>query len=131
MTSLLCLIRLMNGPCGLGKVGSSAVRARERGHAKEAWLGDADCVGQKMTHPLWRPGYGPVFASTAVNHDHQDPLPQLEFPHLPPEWRERYKKGQMYSFREQLMKLPVPSLQQTLDKYIASVEVCSLRMPLV
>ena len=27
---------------------------------KEAWLGDADRVGQKMTHPLWRPGYGPA-----------------------------------------------------------------------
>ena len=25
---------------------------------KEAWLGDADRVGQKMTHTLWRPGYG-------------------------------------------------------------------------
>ena len=37
-----------------------AVRASERGHAKEAWLGDADRVGQKMTHPLWWPGYGPA-----------------------------------------------------------------------
>ena len=69
----------------------------------------------------------PVTASTqplvmATRHSHD--TPQLEFPHLPPEWRDRYKKGQMYSFREQLMKLPVPSLQQTLDKYIASVEVC-------
>ena len=27
----------------------SAVRASERGHAKEAWLGDVDRVGQKMT----------------------------------------------------------------------------------
>ena len=24
---------------------------------KEAWLDDAERVGQKMTHPLWRPGY--------------------------------------------------------------------------
>ena len=36
------------------------MRARERGHGKEAWLGDAERVGQKMTPPLWRPGYGPA-----------------------------------------------------------------------
>ena len=44
---------------GSGNETKSAVRASERGHAKEAWLGDTDRVGQKMTHPLWRPGYGP------------------------------------------------------------------------
>ena len=32
----------------------------------------------------------------------------------------------MQKFRDQLMKLPVPSLQQTLEKYIASVEVRNL-----
>ena len=61
----------------------------------------------------------------AARHSHQQP--QLEFPHLPPEWRDRYKKGQMHRFRDQLMKLPVPPLQQTLEKYIASVEVCLLQ----
>ena len=32
----------------------------------------------------------------------------------------------MHKFRDQLMKLPVPPLQQTLEKYIASVEVRNL-----
>ena len=40
--------------------GDEAMRASERGHAKEAWLGDEDRVGQKMTYPLWGPGYGPA-----------------------------------------------------------------------
>ena len=44
---------------GSGNETKSSVRASERDHEKEAWLGDADRVGQKMTHPLWRPGYGP------------------------------------------------------------------------
>lgn len=52
-------------------------------------------------------------------HDH----PRLEFPHLPAEWGDKYKRGQMYKFNDKLMKLPVPPLQQTLQKYIASVEV--------
>ncbi|CAI8009594.1 Carnitine O-acetyltransferase, mitochondrial, partial [Geodia barretti] len=53
-------------------------------------------------------------------HGHHGP--KLEFPLLPPEWRDRFQRGQMHKFRDQLTKLPVPSLQQTLDKYIASVE---------
>jgi carnitine O-acetyltransferase len=47
---------------------------------------------------------------------------KVEFPLLPPEWRDRFQRGQMHKFRDQLVKLPVPPLQQTLDKYIASVE---------
>ena len=48
---------------------------------------------------------------------------KLEFPPLPPELADKYKKGQMYKFDDKLMKLPVPPLQQTLEKYITSVEV--------
>ena len=51
------------------------------------------------------------------------PGPKLQFPSLPQEWRDRYVPGQMYRYQDSLPKLPVPSLQQTLEKYVASVEV--------
>ncbi len=48
---------------------------------------------------------------------------RLQFPPLPPAWVDRYKPGQMYRNQESLPKLPVPPLQQTLKKYLTSVEV--------
>jgi carnitine O-acetyltransferase len=52
------------------------------------------------------------------HHDH----PKLQFPHLPAEWRDKYTRGQMFKYDDKLMRLPVPPLEQTLQKYIASVE---------
>ena len=49
----------------------------------------------------------------------------MQFPQLPPEWEERFKPGQMYHNQASLPKLPVPPLQQTLQKYITSVQVWS------
>jgi hypothetical protein len=49
---------------------------------------------------------------------------KLQFPPLPQEWKDRYVPGQMFKYQASLPKLPVPPLQQTLHKYIASVEVC-------
>ena len=51
---------------------------------------------------------------------------RLQFPRLPPEWEERYKPGQMYRNQASIPKLPVPPLQQTLQKYITSVEVWNI-----
>ena len=53
------------------------------------------------------------------------PAIKLQFPPLPQEWKDRYVPGQMYKYQVSLPKLPVPPLQQTLQKYITSVEVCS------
>ena len=49
--------------------------------------------------------------------------PKLQFPPLPQEWKDRYVSGQMYKYQASLPKLPVPPLQQTLHKYITSIEV--------
>ena len=49
---------------------------------------------------------------------------KLQFPPLPREWKDRYVPGQMFKYQASLPKLPVPPLQQTLHKYIASIEVC-------
>ena len=49
---------------------------------------------------------------------------RVQFPRLPPEWKERYKPGQMYRYQASLPKLPVPPLHQSLQNYIATVEVC-------
>ena len=51
------------------------------------------------------------------------PVTKLQFPPLPREWEGRYVSGQMYKYQASLPKLPVPPLQQTLQKYVASVEV--------
>ena len=48
---------------------------------------------------------------------------KLQFPPLPPEWAEKYKPGQMHRYRDSLLKLPVPPLQQTLEKYGTCLEV--------
>ena len=48
---------------------------------------------------------------------------EVQFPQLPPEWKEKYKPGEMYRNQASLPRLPVPPLQQTLQKYITSVEV--------
>ena len=48
---------------------------------------------------------------------------KLQFPPMPREWEERYVPGQMYKYQASHPKLPVPPLQQTLQKYITSVEV--------
>ena len=53
-------------------------------------------------------------------------VPKLQFPPLPQEWKDRYVPGQMYKYQASLPKLPVPPLQQTLHKYITSVEVREL-----
>ena len=58
----------------------------------------------------------------------QHDRPRLQFPQLPAEWEGRYKQGQMHQYADQLMKLPVPPLQQTLQKYVTSVEVLILLM---
>ena len=55
--------------------------------------------------------------------------PKLQFPPLPGEWKDRYVPGQMFKYQASLPKLPVPPLQQTLHKYIASVEVCQTIRP--
>ena len=47
----------------------------------------------------------------------------VQFPTLPKEWLGKYVKGQMYKYQETLPKLPVPSLQQTLRKYLIGVKV--------
>ena len=52
-----------------------------------------------------------------------DAVAKLQFPPLPQEWEERYIQGQMFKYQASLPKLPVPPLQQTLQKYITSVEV--------
>ena len=51
--------------------------------------------------------------------------PRIQFPALPKEMEGRYVPGQMYKYQDSLPKLPVPPLQQTLQKYITSVEVGS------
>lgn len=48
---------------------------------------------------------------------------KVQFPALPKVWEGIYKPGQMYVNQESLPKLPVPPLQQTLDKYLKCVEV--------
>ena len=48
---------------------------------------------------------------------------KLQFPPLPQEWKDRYVPGQMYKYQAALPKLPVPPLQQTLEKYITSIKV--------
>lgn len=50
---------------------------------------------------------------------------KFRFPVLPKEWEGRYVKGQMYKYRDSLPKLPVPSLESTLKKYIDGVKVCN------
>ena len=74
----------------------------------------------------------PLTKRTTPNHLSQKELSngldhlKLQFPPLPQEWKERYVPGQMFKYQASLPKLPVPPLQQTLEKYIASVEVCTL-----
>lgn len=48
---------------------------------------------------------------------------KLQFPALPRELMDRYKPGQMFQYQSVLPKLPVPPLQQTLAKYLTSVQV--------
>ena len=48
---------------------------------------------------------------------------KLEFPPLPKEWEGVYKPGQMYSEQDSLPHLPVPPLNQTLEKYLKCVQV--------
>ena len=48
---------------------------------------------------------------------------KIQFPELPKEWEGRYVKGQMYKFQDSIPKLPVPPLDQTLEKYLAGVQV--------
>ena len=52
-----------------------------------------------------------------------DAVTKLQFPPLPQEWEGRYVPGQMYKYQASLPKLPVPPLQQTLQKYITSIQV--------
>ncbi len=49
--------------------------------------------------------------------------PRLQFPPLPKEWVGHYKPGQMFSEQESLPHLPVPPLQQTLERYLDCVQV--------
>ena len=53
---------------------------------------------------------------------------KLQFPPLPLEWKDRYVPRQMFKYQASLPKLPVPPLQQTLRKYIASAEVYMMCM---
>ena len=48
---------------------------------------------------------------------------KLHLPKLPKELEGKYKPGQMYRNQASVAKLPVPPLQQTLSKYLTSVEV--------
>ena len=45
------------------------------------------------------------------------------FPTLPRKLQGTFKPGQMLTYQDRVAKLPVPPLQQTLDKYLKSVEV--------
>ena len=68
-------------------------------------------------------------------HQHSGSLPgggaKVQFPTVPKEWQGRYMKGRMYKYQDTLPKLPVPSLQQTLKKYLIGVRVgCRVRVGL-
>ena len=52
--------------------------------------------------------------------------PKLQFPALPPGWEKKYKPGEMYRHQNSIPKLPVPPLQQTLQKYLIAVKVGTL-----
>ena len=65
-------------------------------------------------------------ASNGVNENHTsngDSSYPVAFPALPSPMKMMYKPGQMYSYRSKLLKRPVPPLQQTLKKYLKSLEV--------
>ena len=53
---------------------------------------------------------------------------KLQFPPLPQEWKDRYVPGQMFKYQASLPKLPVPPLQQTLEKYITNIKVMNHNM---
>lgn len=53
---------------------------------------------------------------------------KLVFPSLPHQLRDVYKPGQMLTHQSKVARLPVPPLQQTLSKYLRSVEVSDSRV---
>ena len=64
--------------------------------------------------------------SNGVNEHHTsngDSSYPVAFPALAPLMKKIYKPGQMYSYQSKLLKRPVPPLQQTLTKYLKSLEV--------
>ena len=67
-----------------------------------------------------------MLSSPNLHGAHKPVSDRVQFPRLPPEWEEKYKPGQMYRHQASLPQLPIPSLQQTLQKYITSVEVWEL-----
>ena len=48
---------------------------------------------------------------------------KVQVPDLPASLAKRYVPGQMYKYQDSLQRLPVMPLQQTLDKYLLSVQV--------
>ena len=48
---------------------------------------------------------------------------KVQVPVLPDSLAKRYVPGQMYKYQDSLQRLPVMPLQQTLDKYLLSVQV--------
>lgn len=49
----------------------------------------------------------------------------MQLPVLPKQLDGKFVKGQMYKYQDSLPKLPVPSLEQTLRKYVRGVQVRS------
>ena len=50
-------------------------------------------------------------------------MARVAFPSLPRNLQAVYKRGQMLAHQDRVARLPVPPLQQTLTKYLTSVEV--------
>ena len=48
---------------------------------------------------------------------------KVQYPQLPAAMKEKYRPGEMYRYQDSVPSLPVPPLQQTLSKYLLSVEV--------
>lgn len=53
------------------------------------------------------------------------PMPNVQMPQLPKQLEGKFVKGEMYKYQDSLPKLPVPPLDQTLEKYLKGVEVNS------
>ncbi len=65
----------------------------------------------------------PTVASSRQSRGYSGGGPKLQFPPLPKEWEGQYKVGQMFTQQDSLPRLPVPPLQQTLERYLKFVQV--------
>ena len=64
----------------------------------------------------------PAIASSTQSRAYSGGV-KLQFPPLPKEWEGYYKAGQMFAQQDSLPHLPVPPLQQTLERYLKFVQV--------